>query len=155
MGYSLYHIFVFADTFMIYAALHALREGWSYSKTDITNEFDVSKKYLGIVDALFLVCYSSGMVFLGSIMHKFSLKNYVLMGITVSSITYMIWMILYSISGFYNVVLMTVLMCINGFFQATGWPGVMAIFSTWFAGHKKGFLMGVWACNANVGNIIA
>jgi sugar phosphate permease len=95
------------------------------------------------------------MAILGSFIHKFPLKYYVVVGLTISSTSYMIWMVLYSISGFYNVVIMTILMMINGFFQATGWPGIMGIFSAWFVGHKKGFLMGVWSCSANVGDIIA
>ena len=67
----------------------------------------------------------------------------------------MLWMVIYSVSGFYNVVIMTILMMVNGFFQATGWPGIMGIFSGWFVGHKKGVLMGLWSCSANVGDIIA
>ena len=30
---SLYHVFVYFGTFMVYASLHGLRAGWSYSKT--------------------------------------------------------------------------------------------------------------------------
>lgn len=77
------------------------------------------------------------------------------MGLTIASICYMIWMIVYSITGFYNVVIMTILMCLNGFFQATGWPGIMGVFSQWFAGHRKGVLMGIWSCSANAGDILA
>ena len=50
---------------------------------------------------------------------------------------------------------MVILMMISGFFQASGWPGIVAIFNAWFVGQKKGVLMGLWACNSNVGNILA
>lgn len=95
------------------------------------------------------------MVVLGSFMHRFSLKSYVLVGLTVATISYMIWAVIYGITNYFNVVIMTILMCLNGFFQATGWPGIMGIFSLWFSGHRKGFLMGIWSCSANVGDIIA
>ena len=95
------------------------------------------------------------MAVLGSLIHRFPLKAYVIVGLTVSSISYMLWMVLYSLTGVYNVVIMTILMMVNGFFQATGWPGIMGIFSGWFVGHKKGVLMGMWSCSANVGDIIA
>ena len=95
------------------------------------------------------------MAVLGSLIHRFPLKAYVIVGLTVSSISYMLWMVLYSLTGVYNVVIMTILMMVNGFFQATGWPGIMGIFSAWFVGHKKGVLMGMWSCSANVGDIIA
>lgn len=155
MRFTLYQGFVFFITFMLYASLHAIREGWSYSKTDVEDTFNISKQYIGIVDALYLVFYSLGMAVLGSLMHRFTLKNYVFIGLVVASTSYMLWMVLYAITGFYNVVVMTILMCLNGFFQATGWPGSIGIFSLWFAGHKKGLLMGIWSCNANIGNIIA
>ena len=50
---------------------------------------------------------------------------------------------------------MIISIIISGFFQATGWPGIIAIFNNWFTGHKKGLLMGLWATNAMVGNIIS
>lgn len=99
--------------------------------------------------------YSFGMVVLGSFMHRFTLRVYVIMGLTVASICYMAWSVIYSATGFYNVVFMTILMCINGFFQATGWPGVIGIFSQWFVGYRKGVLMAIWSCSANAGDIIA
>jgi sugar phosphate permease len=46
-------------------------------------------------------------------------------------------------------------MCLNGFFQATGWPGMMGVFGNWFTKGKKGIIMGIWAINANFGNIVA
>jgi len=110
---------------------------------------------MGIVDALYLAFYSIGMGVLGSLMHRFTLKNYVIGGLIISSLSYMLWIVIYSLTGFYNVVLMTICMCINGFFQATGWPGLVGIFNNWFSQNKKGLLMGVWALNSNIGNIIA
>ena len=95
------------------------------------------------------------MFVLGSFLHKISLKTYVIMGLTISSVSFMSWMIFYSLTGFYNVVIMVILMMINGFFQATGWPGTMGIFSNWFIGHKQGLLLGIWSCSSSVGDIIA
>ena len=43
MKLTLYHIFVYFGTFMVYASLHALRAGWSYSKADVSSQLDVTK----------------------------------------------------------------------------------------------------------------
>ena len=155
MKLTLYHIFVYFGTFMVYASLHMLRAGWSYSKADISKEFDVTTGFLGVVDALYLVSYSSGMIILGSMIHRFPLKNYVIIGLTTACASYMLWVVLYSLTGFYSALLMVLFMMLNGFAQSTGWPGIMGIFSSWFAGHKKGLLMGCWSCSANIGDIIA
>jgi sugar phosphate permease len=99
---SLYHIFVYFGTFMVYASLHGLRAGWSYSKTATQAEFGVSKDFLGVVDALYLACYSAGFAIMGSLIHRFSLKYYVIIGLTMSSLSYMIWIVIYATTGFYN-----------------------------------------------------
>jgi sugar phosphate permease len=152
---TLKKVLAFCLTFLGYASLHSLREGWSYSKKQLENEFDISSEYLGIVDASYLISYSFGMAALGSIIHRVSLKTYIIVGLVLASCSYMLFPIIYGLTSFYSPILMTILMCFNGFFQATGWPGMMGIFGNWFSKNKKGVLMGIWAMNANVGNIIA
>lgn len=95
------------------------------------------------------------MAALGSIIHRVSLKTYIIAGLILASLSYVLFPLIFAMSGFFSPVLVGVLMCLNGFFQATGWPGMMGIFGNWFSKNKKGVLMGIWAMNANVGNIIA
>lgn len=94
------------------------------------------------------------MAVLGSLMHRVTLKSYIILGLVLSSASYMLFPIIFGVTSFYSNILMLILMCFNGFFQATGWPGMMGIFGNWFEKNKKGVLMGIWAMNANVGNII-
>jgi sugar phosphate permease len=72
------------------------------------------------------------MAALGSIIHRISLKTYIIAGLLLASISYMLFPIVYAITGYFYPALMAVLMCFNGFFQATGWPGMMGIFGNWF-----------------------
>ena len=88
-------------------------------------------------------------------MHKVTLKTYVVSGLIISSITYALWPVLLGITGFYSVVLLVICQCVNGFFQATAWPGMVGLFSRFFTKNKKGLLLGIWSMNANVGNLIA
>lgn len=76
---TLQKVSVFTLTFLAYAALHSLREGWSLSKATIKDikELDADKTFLGLVDTCYLVCYSFGMMVLGSLIRKVSLKYYV------------------------------------------------------------------------------
>ena len=96
------HVFVYLGTFMVYACLHSLRAGWSFSKSKVEKEFDISKDMIGIVDALYLAAYTAGFAIMGSLIHLFSLKTYVVVGLALSSLSYMLWMILYSLTGFYS-----------------------------------------------------
>lgn len=95
------------------------------------------------------------MATLGNLSSKIGLKYFVIIGMVFSSLFYMISSFTYLFSKTFNYPLTVVWMCFNGFFQSTGWPGVMGIVGNWFGKGKRGLLMGFWAINANVGNIIA
>ena len=43
---------------------------------------------------------------------------------------------------------------ICGAFQATGYPGVIAILANWFGEGRKGFIMGLWNASTAVGNLV-
>lgn len=153
---TLQKVVVFALTFFAYAGLHCLREGWSYSKPEITKAFPkITTTQLGIVDTCYLVSYSFGMATIGNLSSKVNLKYFIAGGMVLSTIFYMSFSFYYLISHAFSYAFLIVVMCLNGFFQSTGWPGVMAVAGNWFGKGKRGLLMGFWAINANVGNIIA
>jgi sugar phosphate permease len=72
-------VVAFTLTFLGYAALHSLREGWSLSKAQIKDipELKADKTFLGIVDTCYLLSYSFGMMVLGNLINKIDLKYYV------------------------------------------------------------------------------
>ena len=76
---TLQKVSVFTLTFLAYAALHSLREGWSLSKATIKDipELQADKKFLGLVDTCYLLSYSLGMMVLGTLIHRMPLKYYV------------------------------------------------------------------------------
>ncbi len=95
------------------------------------------------------------MAVLGLLIGKISLKWYIIWGMILSSLCYVSFAVYYQFTNVLSYPIMITFMCLNGFFQATGWPGIMGIFGQWFGKDKKGLLMGIWAINANIGNIIA
>jgi OPA family glycerol-3-phosphate transporter-like MFS transporter len=50
---------------------------------------------------------------------------------------------------------MLVLMVVNGFAQATGWPGNVGVLSNWLARRERGRTMAVWATSYQLGSILA
>lgn len=44
--------------------------------------------------------------------------------------------------------------CISGLCQSMGWGTNIAILSNWFPKRGRGILLGIWASNANIGDII-
>ena len=45
-------------------------------------------------------------------------------------------------------------MILNGAFQSTVWPGLLKVMGNWFKDDKNALLMGLWASNSKIGNII-
>lgn len=146
---------VFILTFFGYLSVTAIRYGWSYSKPQLNRETDISMKAIGMVDSFYIGLYSVGMVVLGSLMHKISPKNYVIMGLSISSLSYMIYPIIFNFTHIKSLIMLLFFMSLNGFFQATGWPGLMGIVGNEFKDNKKGILMAIWAMSGNFGNIYA
>lgn len=95
------------------------------------------------------------MAITGNFSSRMNLKYFIGIGMVLASISYMSFSFLFLFSGWLSYPFVVVMMCINGFFQSTGWPGVMGVIGNWFGKQKRGLLMGFWAVNANVGNIIA
>jgi sugar phosphate permease len=155
MPISFSKVLVFVLTFFVYSALHSLREGWSYSKVQIQTAFALELWQLGIIDTFYLLCYSVGMMTIGNLSSKMNLKYFVTIGMMLATVCYLSFSVLFAIEGTFSYVFLVSMMCFNGFFQSTGWPGVVGIMGNWFGKGKRGLLMGFWAMNSNVGNIIA
>ena len=101
-----------------------------------------------------MLSYSIGMAILGSLLHRISLKTYVTTGLFLASLVFMVFPLLWTLSHWYSPVVLVVCMCLNGFFQATGWPGVVGIMGYWFEKHRKGVLMALWSRCGTIGNIL-
>ena len=95
------------------------------------------------------------MATIGNLSSKIDLRLYISIGMILSCVFYMSFAFIYSITHSFIYPLVVVAMCFNGFFQSTGWPGVMGVMGNWFGKGKRGLLMGLWSINANVGNIVA
>jgi sugar phosphate permease len=95
------------------------------------------------------------MATIGNFSSKINLKYFVAVGMLLSSIFYMSFSFLFVITNHQNYPFLVVMMCFNAFFQSTGWPGIVGIAGNWFGKGRRGLLMGIWAVNANAGNILA
>jgi sugar phosphate permease len=95
------------------------------------------------------------MMILGNIINKVQLKNFLSLGMVLSSCFFIFISVYFNFAGKFNHVSVIILMSLNGFFQSTGWPGVVGIMGNWFEKGKTGLILGIWAINANIGNIIA
>ena len=107
------------------------------------------------MNSAFLVCYASAGVVSGHISDKFARRKglfiflaYLAIGTNVfllGCLQYMehqlVWMYF-------------LIRIIDGTLQSVGWAVNLAVMSNWFPKRGRGLLIGCWASNANVGDII-
>lgn len=146
---------VFLLTFFAYVGPTAMRYGWAYSKPQLSEATGITMQQFGVVDFFYFSCYSFGFIVLGSLIHKTTLKTYVTAGMCTACICYMFYPIYFSITHQQTFLMLLLSMSLNGFFQATVWPGIIGIFGNWFKNDKNGTLLAIWAMSGNVGNIYA
>jgi sugar phosphate permease len=151
----IYKIIAFLGTFFAYASLHSIRTGWSYSQPQLTDEQGVTTQYFGMVDTLYLICYAVGMGTLGNfLIGRLPLNYFIGLGMIFAALSYMSFSFYFLSTQVLSYPLITIFMCLNGLFQSTGIPGVTAVMGNWFSKGRRGLLMGFWAINGNIGNII-
>ncbi|EAR96454.1 MFS transporter (macronuclear) [Tetrahymena thermophila SB210] len=149
-----YQIFIFVFTFLCYAAVHSTRTAWSVSKSNLKSEnSDITDTQLGYIDFSFLFCYSLALKIGGGLGDKINLKYYLSFGMMPASI-FLFCIAIMGWSSFVNMAVYGVFMALNGIFQSTGWPGLVATMGNWFGKGNRGLLMGIWSGNSNVGNIL-
>jgi sugar phosphate permease len=144
MGHLVYFV-----TFLTYVSVHCLRTSYSFAKSVLHSKYGFSDSFLGIVDALFL-CFLG----LGHLLHSAwptsTPRRSLVVGLTLCSVNFMaITMVLASSMASWLVLL---LMAINGFLQSYTWPNLLELVNR--DGRTSDLLLGFWAANTNVGNIL-
>ncbi|CAF1024376.1 unnamed protein product, partial [Didymodactylos carnosus] len=162
-----------------YAVLHAARKIFSNVKASIAEEWSPNANYtqhplkpdnlwnqsrlfhspsdatvfLGVLDAVFMFAYATGLFISGIIGDRFDLRIILSSGMCLTAVFIVMfgvvseWLHLYSIAWY------VVFWILNGLAQSTAWPCVIAIMGNWFGTESRGLIFGVWSACASVGNI--
>jgi OPA family glycerol-3-phosphate transporter-like MFS transporter 1/2 len=107
----------------------------------------------GNMITVYLVFYALGLFVNGHIADHMNLKLFVMIGMGGASIT----VALVGCGYYFNITTSAyywVIFSIQGLFQATGWPAVVAITGPWLGKGKRGLAMGIWNAHTSVGNIM-
>ncbi len=108
---------------------------------------------LGLLDSVFLGCYTVGLFISGYIGDRMNLRVFLSIGMFGSSLCMFLMGLAYS----WKIHTMSYFIGINvmfGFFQSVGWPCVVAVMGSWFGHGSRGFIMGVWNSHTSIGNIL-
>nr|KYP51515.1 Sugar phosphate exchanger 2 [Cajanus cajan] len=144
-------------TFVAYACYHASRKPTGIVKSVLSKGWSPfngahGTSKLGEIDVAFLACYAIGMYVAGHLGDRMDLRLFLATGMLGSGIFVGLFGMgsFWNVHGFWYYLLMQMM---AGFFEATGWPSVVAVIGNWFGKHKRGLIMGVWNAHTSVGNI--
>uniref|UniRef100_A0A1I7RNS3 MFS domain-containing protein n=1 Tax=Bursaphelenchus xylophilus TaxID=6326 RepID=A0A1I7RNS3_BURXY len=166
MGAQLQRVLVFTLTFIAYAFYHASRKNLSGVKKSVQNEwlandthepfFDDetrAKTFLGTLDALFMLCYSGGLVLWGGIGDRWNPLYITVLGMVGSGVFLTLFGALPAYTHWFSVIYYIIIYALFGLVQGAGWPNAVTIMANWFK-TNRGFVMGLWAACQPVGNIM-
>ncbi|CDW90244.1 major facilitator superfamily protein [Stylonychia lemnae] len=145
--------FIFALTFCNYGVLHGTRAAWSNATPQIESQYDYSSKLISYMNSTFLFFYATAGIFSGNVADRFKKNQFIFVTYVVIGLN----IILVGSQQFFvhqQMWLYFLLRIIDGTFQSIGWSTNLSVLSNWFPKHGRGLLIGCWASNANVGDIV-
>lgn len=148
-------LLVFVLTYLSYVFYHCQRASYSAVKRLVMlNVGGINKATLGRLDFGFLVMYAIGQFAYGVGGDLLASSKVLLVsGMYAVSVTGALFAMV-GLLGVQSAVPYTILRLMDGLFQASGWSQSLAIWGAWFPRTGRGMMLGVWASNVNVGDIL-
>jgi OPA family sugar phosphate sensor protein UhpC-like MFS transporter len=139
---------VFALTWTSYASYYFVRKNLPVAKTSLS-AIGVSDSGLALLDTTFLTVYALGQFCGGWLGDRLGARRLVGFGMLLSAIFCALFGSSSTTSAF------AIFLALDGFFEATGWPGTMKAMAAWYDTSERGKIMGLWSTCFQVGPILA
>lgn len=140
---------MFAITWLAYAGYYLCRKNFSVVIPLMIAQASFTKAELANSVFLYSAAYSMGQFTLGGLADRFGARLVVSIGMLVSIAATAgmgLWPTAAAISLF---------QLLNGFAQASGWPGLVKIMGAWFDRAERGVTMAWWTTNYVLGGFLA
>ena len=140
---------VFALTWLSYASYYFARKSFPVVKATISTQLGLSTATLAAIDTGFLATYAGGQFCCGWLGDRIGARRLVGYGMLGSA----------AVSAAFGASslasLFLVLYALNGFFQASGWPGNVKAMAAVYGPSERGAVMGLWTTCFQVGPLVA
>ncbi len=140
---------VFIAGWLAYAGFYLCRKNLSVAMPFIRDDLGYSKTDFAEVIFGYNLFYMLGQFGNGALADRFGARGIVGLGIMLAAFSNIGMGFAATLGAF------TALNCLNGYMQATGWPGLVKIMSTWTRLSERGILMAWWSTNYVVGGVVA
>ena len=149
-----YQVWIFAVTFLLYAAVHAVRKTFGTNANQVI-DLGYTKVFVSYMNAAFMLSYALGMMFTGALGDRFRPTLVLLIACCSSAaIASAFGLMSPSLTSEGMWYLYVTFWVLNGLSQSCVWPTEVKLMSNWFGGGHSGSIYGIWSANGSVGNIL-
>jgi OPA family sugar phosphate sensor protein UhpC-like MFS transporter len=140
---------VFVLTWVSYATYYFARKNFPVAKRTIQTELGVSTAGLAAIDTGYLATYAIGQFAGGWLGDRIGSRRLIGYGMIASAF------LIAAFGASSSAMLFALFFGLNGFVQATGWPGNVKAMAAWYGPTERGAVMGFWSTCFQVGPLLA
>lgn len=142
---------VFIGIFVGYAGYYLIRKNFAIAIPDLIKE-GFTKTELGFALSFLSISYGLSKFFMGNVSDRSNVKFFMPLGLLLSAIIMIIMGVMPFATS--SILIMSILLFFNGWFQGMGWPPSGRTMVHWFSLTERGTKMAVWNVAHNVGGAI-
>ncbi|KAB2899809.1 MAG: MFS transporter [Kofleriaceae bacterium] len=140
---------VFWVSWLSYFSYYFTRSNFSVAKKPMQQELGLTKDQLNYIDLASLSAYCVGQFVHGALGDVLGPRRLVTLGMLASAAL----SVAFGLNSIISIFIL--LWALNGFVQATGWPGNGKLMASWFSARERGEKMGVWSTCYQAGGVAA
>lgn len=140
---------VFVLTWLSYATYYFARKNLPVVKRTLQTQLGVSTFALAAIDSGFLASYAVGQFAGGWLGDRVGARRLLGCGMIASAA------LIAAFGASSSALPFAVFFGLNGFVQATGWPGNVKVMAAWYGPKERGAVMGFWSTCFQVGPLVA
>ncbi len=149
-----WRIKIWTATWLSYAGFYFCRKAFGIVKPVLKEDYQFTDLDLAHIWSAFLVAYMLGQFLSAGLGRRLSCRILLLTGMAISLLANLGvgWASTQGTGAFWWFVSF---MVVNGFAQATGWPGNVGLLAQWSTRNERGRLMALWGTCYQIGSILA
>ena len=142
---------VFLGIFIGYAGYYFIRKNFAIAIPDLI-ELGFTKTELGFALSFLAISYGLSKFIMGNLSDRSNVKYFMPLGLLLSAITMIVMGIMPFATS--SILIMSLLLFINGWFQGMGWPPSGRTMVYWFTKEERGTKMSIWNVAHNIGGAL-
>lgn len=142
---------VFLGIFVGYAGYYLIRKNFALVIPDLVKK-GFTKTELGIALSFLAISYGVSKFLMGNVSDRSNVRFFMPLGLLLSAIIMIIMGVMPFATN--SILIMSILLFLNGWFQGMGWPPCGRTMVHWFSLKERGTKMSIWNVSHNIGGFL-